>query len=605
MSSASLSASRFGELSNAWVERFVKFAKRYRRAWPAVGIVIATVIAYHFTLATFFDFLSRDTPLAYLPLLPFFCIGIAIFTAKRYAKAPPIQDRQIDFLIGVPLIVVALALITIAPAIASAYYWTDRADVVSLALFACGATVIAYGVTWAWRLRACFGFLLLMWPALYLHLLSSIMQKFADWTNSVLAIAVVHLPLGVTLQGTDTVIVNPQHMAPVPIVISSACSGANSVTGFALIGGAVLTTMAGGRGRKLLWWIAGMALCFAFNLLRLLSIIGLSALGHSDFALGGYHSVIGLILFAVAVVIMLYALPLFGLHPREAIAEKGRAIATAAKTVTAKTGSLLATHLQSQQPSTVPSGTPLRAAAARRPHRRVWRKRIALGLVGVFTAIVALADHGLQPFAAFEDGTGAPTVRLFGTGSALPGWTIQQTNTYTWVTQYYGPNATWNRYLITRPEARGSYTYADVVLTDDKGSLDTYNVQNCFLFHNYDIRTSERIDLGGGVTGILLNYADPAVNQRWATVSWAWPVKYKGETYYERINLTSNPQAGSQLAPDAAKPSLGLEQLFLDLLNGVSGAKNDPKAAKEFHNIDDSLQSEAFLLVGRTVKLAT
>src|SRR5438270_13525530 len=134
MSIASLTASRFGARSSQWLESFVRFAQRYRRAWPAVGIVIATVVAYHFTLASFFDFLSRDTPLAYLPLLPLFCLGIAIVTAKRYAKAPPIQDRQIDFLIGVPLIVLALALITLAPAIASAYYWTDRADVVSLAL---------------------------------------------------------------------------------------------------------------------------------------------------------------------------------------------------------------------------------------------------------------------------------------------------------------------------------------------------------------------------------------------------------------------------------------------------------------------------------------
>ncbi len=602
MGIGSVAVSGVGNRTSRWLDSLVRFANRYRKAWPAVGVVVATVVAYHFTLASFFDFLSRDTPLAYLPLLPFFCIGIAVVTAKRYALAPPIKDRQIDFLIGVPLIIVALALITIAPAIASAYYWNDRADVVSLTLFAAGATVIAYGITSAWRLRASFFFLLLMWPALYLHLLNSLVLKFADWTNAALAFIVVHLPLGATLGGPQTVVVNPQHMAPVAIQISSACSGANSVIGFALIGGAILTTMRGGRGRKLLWWIIGMVLCFVFNLLRLLSIIALSAMGHSTFALGGYHAVIGLILFAVAVVVMLYALPLLGLHPKEAIQDRARALT---KTVSAQASSLLTTDLSTSSSRTEMAQTPTLisgpARAPRKPGLR--RKRIALGLVGVFTAIVALADNGLQPYAAFEDGTGAPTVHVFSTQSGPPGWQIIETNTYPWVTQYYGDNATWNRYQITRLGSTG-VAYADVVLTDDKGSLDAYNVQNCFLFHNYDIRTAERVNLGSGVTAILLNYSDPSTNQRWATVSWAWPIAYRGTTYYERINLTSSPYAGTAQAPGVAQPSTGPQQLLLDLLNGVSGARNDPKAGPLYHNVDVNLESEAYGLVGHAVKLA-
>ena len=122
----------------------MRFAQRHRDAWPAVAIIVATVAAYHFTLTSLFDFLRLDTPLAYLPLLPLFCIGIAMITARRFEQAKrPIQDRQIDFLVGIPMVVLALLLITLAPVIASAYYWSDRADVVSLALFAAGATPVA------------------------------------------------------------------------------------------------------------------------------------------------------------------------------------------------------------------------------------------------------------------------------------------------------------------------------------------------------------------------------------------------------------------------------------------------------------------------------
>jgi hypothetical protein len=330
-------------------------------------------------------------------------------------------------------------------------------------------------------------------------------------------------------------------------------------------------------------------------------------MGQSTFALGGYHAVIGLILFAIAVVIMLYALPFFGLHPKEEVQAKTQSVVKAAKKVSGKAGSLLSAHLPAVAgDAAVPAAAglalprPVTAAAASTGRLR---KRIAIGLVAAFTLIVALADHGLQPYAAFEDGTGAPTVHVFSIQSGLKGWQIIETNTYPWVIQYYGPNATWNRYEIIRPGST-AVTYADVVLTDDKGSLDTYNVENCFLFHNYDLRTAERIDLDNGVIGLLLNYSDPSTNSRWATVSWAWPVKYKGETYYERINLTSSPYAGTHV-PGEQRPGGGLDQLLLDLLNGVSGARNDPKAAPLYHNIDNNLESEAYLLVGRTVKTAS
>jgi exosortase/archaeosortase family protein len=574
MSDVSLPVSRLGDRANVWLERAAQYARKHREAWPAVAIIVATVAAYHFTLASMFDFLRLDTPLAYLPLLPLFCVGIAIITARRYQFAKrPIQDRQIDFLVGIPMVVLALLLITLAPVIASTYYWSDRADVVSMALFAAGATIIGYGITWMWRLKASFIFLLLMWPALYLHLMSGVMQRFTDVTNSALARIVQHVPLGTTLGANPgDLIVTVPHGAPLTISIVTACSGANSVLGFALIGGAILTVMGGGRGRKLLWWITGMALAFALNIVRLTSIIFLAHIGHPSLALGGYHAVIGLVLFAVVVLVMLWALPLFGLHYKEQVKDK---ISVAAKAA---------------------------AAAASRPRGWTRKRKVATGIVVALTAVVALADHGLQPYAAFDDGSGSPTVKPFGAASAMKGWTIQAIAQYPWVTQYFGQNSTWYRYTVVRPGV-SNVSYADVVLTDDKGSLDAYNLLNCFLFHNYDIRTSEKIDLGNGVYGLLLNYTDPATNTKWATVSWAWPVTNKGETFYERIALTSSPLQGTSVQPGVAQPQgFGIQDLLLDLLNGVSGGHNDPKAAPLFKSVDSALQGEAGSLVGHTVQ---
>lgn len=563
MSEASLARAGIWRRRSAWAERLRHFAARNRQAWPAVAIIVATLIAYHFTLASLFDFLRLDTPLAYLPLLPLFCIGIGVVTARRYEYGTrPIRDRQIDLLVGVPMVGVALLLITLAPVIASTYYWTDRADVLSLALFAAGATIAGYGVTWFWRLKASFIFLVLMWPALYLHLLAGVMQRFTDATNAALAQIVHWLPLGVRLGGqSGLLIVSQPHAAPLQVAVGSACSGANSVLGFALIGGAVLTTMRGGRLRASLWWVAGLALAFGLNIARLVSILALASVGHPEFALGGYHAVIGLVLFGIAVTLMLFVLPWFGLRSKEAPTASG-------------------------------SSTQHPAPGAARLRRRV----VVVVAVLAVTGLTALADQALQPYAAFEDGSGSPTVKPFTLAAAPPGWTVSELTRYPWVTQYFGDKSTWYRYMVTRPGG-GGVAFADMVLTDDKGSLDTYNLQNCFLFHNYDIRTSQRVDLGNGVYGLLLNYSDPATHTRWATVSWAWPVVNKGDTYYERIALTASPLQRSPLDAPSFQPSGGFQDIFLDLLNGVAGGRYDASAAQMYGNVDTALRGDAIALV--------
>jgi len=565
MSTATL-ALRSG--ARRWADDGWAWAQRYRALWPAAGLVVATLFAYNFTVSSLYDYLRLDTPLAYLPLLPFFSIGIALFTAHRYRyAAPPIADRQVDFLIGIPLLLVAVAMITILPALATTYYWTDRPDVLSLAIFVAAGVIILYGVNWLWRIRSAIVFLVLMWPALYVRLMPGLLQHFTDATNNTLGFVVRHLPLGVTDGGgSGLLVVHPASEAPLTISVGSACSGANSVLGFALIGAALLTGTTGRRRNKLLWFAAGLGLVFVLNVARLTSILWLAGIGHSALALGAYHALIGLVLFAVAVVVMLLIRPGFGLRPRSDIA---------------------------------PTAVPVSAVPAMRPRPR-WRRIAQYSTLGVVVAFVALADHELMPYAQFLDGTGAPTVRAFADGAPLPhGVGISHVGNYPWAQQYFGSNSSFDRYLLTGTGA--NVVYADVVRTDDKGSLDAYSLQNCFLFHNYDIRTSRRLDLGNGVFGLLLNYSDSATHARWATVSWAWPIKYHGETYYERIALTSDLTPGSAQAPDF-RPADGLQGFILDLLNRTGGGTNDPSVENLYHAADVKLQAVAGELVGVTVK---
>ena len=553
----------------AWWTRLGQPLVQRRALWPAAAIVVATAIGYHFTLDRLLDYLRLDTPLAYLPLLPGFSMWLAASAARRHRGRPVARELGMDLLLGLPMLIVAVLMITALPVVWSTFYWTDRPDVLSLALFVTGAFVLAYGVTWVWRTRAAFVFLFLMWPALYLHLMSGVLQRFTEGTNGVLGAIVEHLPLGVTAGGATGLLVVHAAQGPLQVSISTACSGANSVLGFALIGSALMLTTEGRRPLRLLWLLTGLVLTFALNVVRILSILLIAAHGNSTLALGAYHAVIGLILFAVAVTVMLTAMPLFRIRFRQAPAGTGG------------------------------EPTPPSARATRRPLRPLAGGVALLGA----TALAAIADQGLLPYAAFADGTGAPTVSAFSASSPLPArWQVTHQETYRWAEQYFGNGSSFDRYSLASTGQFG-VVWVDVVRTPDQSTLDAYNLQSCFLFHNYSIDTARRLDLRNGVTGLLLNYRDPESHAQWATVSWAWPVNVSGETQYERVTLTSDLHPGGSAAPDVS-PGDGLRSVAIDVLNGLGGQQAAPASETTYGAADRSLQSIASSLVATTVQRA-
>jgi exosortase/archaeosortase family protein len=584
MTSAASLLARARDAGGRQAEVFSSWARRHRALWPAAAIVLVTAVAYNLTLSSMFDYLRLETPLAYLPLLPFFSVGIALFTAHRYRNVTAgLRDRQIDFLVGAPMILLALLLVTIVPALASTYYWSNRPDVLSMALFVGGLVTIFYGVNWFWRLKAALVFLVLMWPALYLNIMPGVMQSFTDATNSALAKVVHLLPLGVSLTGQPGILsVHQAAGVPLTVSVGTACSGADSVLGFLLIGAAILTAVGGGGPRKFLWMVVGLGLTFAVNVLRLTSILALASAGHPDLALGGYHAVIGLVLFTLVIAAMMRLLPLFGLRPRPDVVVSGR--------------------------SRQLTPTAARATVTRR------RRRLAIGAMTALAVLGGLLNQGLAPYAAFQDGTGSPSVVPFSNTSAPAGMLVNYYQEYPWAKQYFGANSTFTRYYVSgapstskRPKTstagfvEANLVYADVVRTDDKGSLDAYNLQNCFLFHNYSITTSQRVDIGSGVTALLLNYAAPGnPPQRWASVSWAWPVDYKGQTYFERVTLTSSLTNGG--ADADVSPSGGFQGLLVNFLNLLNGSHDDPKLDAKYNSADTVLRADAAALVSHAVR---
>ena len=563
---------------------------------PLVLILGAALVAYHFTLSTFLDNLSLDTPLAYLPLLPLIAIWATWEAAGRYRGRPtPIRDRQLDHILAVPLLLVALFLISVTPVLWGTFYWSLRPDVLSFALFITGAVVLAYGVGWAWRMRAPLLLLFLMWPALYISFLSGVLSWFVRATDSVLSLITSHLALGVSQVASNPslLVVHPAVGPALQISVSAACAGGDGVLGFLLIGGALLTAVTGPISGRLLWLVAGLLLTFVLNVGRIVAIALLAGAGHAAFALGGFHEVIGLVLFGLGMAAMLWLLPGFGLSRPASLG--GPALPPAGQ---ARGGNPAATVSPTSW-----------SAATMGLGGLCWRRaaRVASVLLGI--GLFLAADQSLGLYAGYATGSGAPTVVAMSTASRVPrGWQLGLLTSYPWGTEYFGPGSSYVRYQLTRPggPAGDAVLWADVVTTPDNSALLTYTVENCFLFHNYDIVAASTVALGHGVTALLLNYSDPTTNGQWATLTWTWPVRAAGTTAYERIELTSPLVTGSFEPPNLQPAGGPVQNMVVAVENFFNGAPSPAHnlGRRRYQGADAALTSFGAQFVAQSLQPA-
>ncbi len=625
------------------------------------AVVLVGVAAYRFTLWSLAADLRLDTPLAYLPLLPLFSAYLAVDAVRRQrGAAPPTREGAIDALVGLPLMIVALLLVTALPVISSTYYWSDRPDVLSLALFLLGATTLCFGLGWVWRLRWAFGFLLLMWPGLYLHALTGVLSGFSSATNGVLDVLVRHLPLGAHLGGTPGLLVVRQAGSglPLQISVSSACAGSDTGLGFVLVGGAVLVTRRGAVWRRLVWLAVGLVAAFALNVARIASILLIARHGSARFALEGYHATVGLVVFTVLLVAMVVLLPRFGLHlpegdgaPQASVEPpplRGQITATApgpGDSVPAAPGPLrprpsptrrrrpdggradasrvaelptrpagdaglraaaavVAARVSRDRTAELgTAGPPRTGAAAPAPPVRMGRGRgwTRLFAVALLALVCGVADSQLGPYAAFADGAGAPRVQAFSSGQLPAGWSAEAVATYPWAGQYFGGGTNWTRYQLS--STAGGVVTADVVITPDRSAFDAYGVQSCFLFHRYQVLTHDRAELGAGVTGLSLDYSTSA--DQWATVSWAWPVLVSGRTEYERVLLTAAagttlPAATAPVSAPVRSPGL-VSQVVVRITDTVTGHHDVAVAPTAYRSANAGLLGVAQGLVRTAV----
>jgi exosortase/archaeosortase family protein len=557
----------------------------------AALVLGAIVVAYHYSLLTLLRSLTLDTPLAYLGLVPAIALLLAVIAGRRWHWAPDVHDRYVDYIVAVPLLVLALVLMVVGPAVVSSFFWRWRLDLLSLPLFVAGAIVLVFGLRTALRVKAAIAFLFLAWPLPYTLFLNDWLQAFTDTTVHVLRqlVQIIHVarPVG----GPDaSLFFIPDGGKGFVVAVASACAGVNSSLGFLLVGSAVGGVARGGALRKIFWLANGLVLTLALNLARIMIIFAAGNRWGQDFAIGALHPVIGLALFNVGVLVSVLALPAFGLsleaRPPRSLREPRRRASFAPASV----GEVR-----------VPRQLPVRRAA------------IALSIVVACSALSGTADAGLRAFETVAQDLGQPRLGEWSPAIArVDGWTVRQTNSYAWVVQYFGSGATWNRYAYLAETAdassprtaRPAFVNVDVISTWDLGTLSTYGLEACYGFHNYDVLETGRVELGAGVVGHTVAYVDPGTTAAWTAVYWEWPVQAGDRERYERIilNVPSVTGALTPAARSAGDPFGGIQLALASLMGGSSGATADPQLAAVRDFLVDFAQH---LVVARAEHAAT
>lgn len=533
-------------------ERWVAAAATTRTRIQVAVCLGAVLVAYHYSLSSLFQNLNLDTPLAYIGLVPIIALGLAVIHSRPKAVEPAIHDRQVDYIVGLPLVAAALAIEFLLPRRLSTMFWVWRMDLLSLPLFVAGVISIIFGVRALWRQKLTVGYLLLAWPVPYTLLLLNVLNSFTNVTLGLLRAAVRVVPVAKPIVGNNTVFQVSHHGQPFPLSVVSACSGVNGMVGFLLVGTAFAAIVKGPVLRKTVWLVGGLLLLWALNISRLLFIFWVGRTWGEHMAINVFHPFLGLVLFNLGVLFMILLLRPFGL----------------------RIGGF------DRQPA-APAPASGEAAATTLAVPRILS---AVAVVAALGITLGVNNSTLRSYDLVANAAGEPKLVSYSDNPAAPnGWRASYITSFDWAKPMFGQSSTWRRYGYAEAGFGGDLhssvpVVADVVNTNKLSSFSAYGVEACYRFHGYSLRDVGQVRLGGGVTGEALSYSSKKDGD-WTIVWWIWPTKFGDTTHYERVILYMlNTTGGYVQAPG---PVTGVKNLR-GSLNGQHAMDQRLSAVRAF-----------------------
>jgi exosortase/archaeosortase family protein len=556
-----VTAPRATDFGGERVEAAESARTRRALALRVAAVVAAILLAYPYSLATLLRQFSLQSPLAYLGLIPFISVILIALRWRAARLEPDIQDRDVDYIIGIGLFVLALAVVAIAPIFLSAYFWLWRLDLLTVPVFVAGAVTIIFGVRSMWRLRLPIAFLVLAWPLPYALLIHEWLPTMAAATNAAVSWAVGWLPVARPSPGPDGALFLVPHGDQTFLVqLPSSGAGVNGIIGFLLVGLAFASLMRGRAVSKATWLLFGVGLIWGLNLAHVLLVFAADGWWGQTSAVRSLDLVLGLVTFGLGVLTLVAVLRFFGLRPRVwRPADRAREREGEAWFVSR------------------------RMASRRRP--AVGRASIAVAVVLAAAVLAGLTNMQMRQFDLVASDLGSPRVQPFSaTVGPIAGWLLHETDTSS-AQRYFGEGASWTRYAYTwRSDVPNASPFhstrpvsLDVISTSDLGSFSKYGLEASYPLHAARTIESQRVALGGGVIGRSVIYRQPN-GADWAAVYWDWPVQAPGGQRYERVILSIT-AGDAQPAGTRATPSPGLQLAIGNFLGGMNGPTADGRLA--------------------------
>ncbi len=517
-----------------WQLRWSEASPRARTRVQLAALLGSVIAAYNYSLVTLFQNAGLDTPLAYVSLVPLIALAIAGVRGNPLKAEPAIHDRQVDYIVGVPLIVTALMINLMLPATLSVMFWVYRIDLLSLPLFVAGAVAIIFGTRILWRQKLAIMYLVLAWPFLYTFILARFLGAFTSLTLAGLKSVLHVVPVARAIKSQDgSVFEVIHHGSAFPLSVVTACSGVNGMVGFLLVGLASFVIVKGPRLRKTLWLAGGLVLLWVLNLARITFIFWAGRAWGEHVAMNILHPYVGLVTFGIGVIVMVLVIGPLGLRIGIGDRLTGRAPEGTTERDRRTDGS-----------TTSPPEVP------RAPQRREWpgaplpvpKVFAAIVVVALAAAVMGTSNVGLKTYNLVADASGAPKLGAYATTAYAPtGWTSNFHNGYTWARSLFGEDSTWDRYLFTATQGGNLHVpvvvTADVIQTGNLASFSAYGVEACYQFHGYTLRDVTQVALGGGISGQAMSFVTGS-DGSWSIVYWIVPVKgAAGTTRYERTVL--------------------------------------------------------------------
>lgn len=472
-----------------------------RVRWLAV--CACSAISFPWTVRGLFVEFAADTPIAYLGIVPIVAVAIGAVMLGRPGEPVGPTDRQLDWIIGTPLVALGLVMGWTLPGEIGPRYWDLRLDYLGVPFLVGGLTAIVLGARAFGRVARPIILLFAAWPPPWVDAMPRLLGYAQVATVRALETLAPMVHLARPSADAESVFTITNGDKVFGLHVGSSCAGASAFAGYLVLALPLTWLLRGTRLRRIAWVVSGAVLIWLSNVLRILMIFLAGKRLGERAALDLVHPYAGLLTFTVSTALIIGALPLFELR-----------------------------MVARERPFVVASTEHVPRVAT-----RTWQQRaLAVVLLGCVTVAGAVENRAIPRFEKMETPLGVPRrvplVDSLDITSPVP---VVATADEGWGRRFFGGGSRWTR-LVEVGSTEAEPIWIDDQVTASWSRLRIHRPLACIRWHDWRVERSETRSLAGVIPAEYIVYEDDD-RVTWAMLTWSWPVLQDGTKHYERLML--------------------------------------------------------------------